>query len=276
MAEEIVNLQSRFEQKKRELDYWRQARMKKIKLKYKGEEGIHDAVKYHVYYPNQFITKDGRSACSSISIIAIWKFFKETNTNLTEISWDTPVKLGAKLWRHWKDEKNTSRMFQGVHEAYNVGAIPGLRSSIKMVQEVGGTLDDKRVEEYNKDVFDDPYNAYDGVNAETDIAIYSLKQAVDLLHKEKDRRSAGTLTIREGTVSLFYDTEKFWVFDSHGGRVEEHSTLVECDSSAELCSYLRGKYPIVADSKLYNTNDTSHPNIFDMAIFERQKTEDDF
>ena len=323
---ELTDLDREYEGKLSSLETWKTEEVKRIVGKYgRKRNGIADregerngnpessssddsepVADYFDYETNQFDVENGGTACSSISIVAVYNFLRprKAKCDITTIKWDSVVKHGADLWcKWWNGPKrgggggggggNIERTsYQTVIEAYEMKNIKTLRETISVTEEIGGHLDDSKVSRWRRPVFaPDPNN-----NSSTDrrpteeelrqpsdqISFYSLLEAVRKLKRGGEDRAA-TLTIRNATVSMFYDRENFWVFDSHGNPNREHrSALIKCPDEKNICRYLRKKYPLLSDEgRSVFVEETGggggggdkDPNVFFIVIFSKVSPE---
>lgn len=250
MQREIENLNNEYKKRIQGVEDWKENKEKMIKDKYKVVNR-RTGTQYSTYYPNQFCIENGRSACAAISVIAIYDFLGQTNSQLSKIAWEKVVKVGARLWKTWKDEKPTKLIFPHVVQVYNVEIVTHLRQTIKISLEINGDLDDQKAKKFNQGIDQGEYKVS-----------YNLKQAISFLNREEDKASATTFTTSENTISIFYDTKNFYIFDSHGGIVEKKSSLINFEDAEALITYIRTKYPVRQGIAEYNSE-------FSMAIFEK-------
>lgn len=243
-------------------------------------------IEYFDYRTNQFDVKNGGTACSSISMVAVYNFLRprKEKRDITTIKWDSVVKNGANLWHMWWKNLEGFKgiSYQTVIEAYNMKNIKTLKETIAIMEEIGGHLDDAKVSRWGRPVFalDPNDNSMEEQRTSSEQkSFYSLLEAVQKI-RQCGGDYAATLTIRNATVSMFYDRENFWVFDSHGSpNREHHSALIKCSDENSICYYLREKYPLLRDEghSIFveeiggsdGSRDDKDPNIFFIVIFSK-------
>ncbi len=234
----------------------------------------------HLYRDNQFAVRDGDSACSSIAVVAAYNFLKpDTLGAPTGINWSHVVRLGVTMWHRWHQTAQAGQ-HQTPWEAYNLTPARKIRSTMALIGDYGGHLDDAKARDYDMPVL--PAAAAAGDDAAAAPSFLTLADAVALLTPPPpppgatvtdDRRRAAAFTIRDSTVCLLYTGATWYTFDSHGGVREGHSTLVECDDAPTLCAYLRHKYPLDTDTRWLSTRHPrrtpahSNANTFSLTLF---------
>ena len=254
---ELNSLDREYDEKKLALLVWYENERKLI------EQRRSHAIKLHAYPRNQYEFDGGARACAAISLIAVYNFLRLEGRNALEITWSKVIETGALLWKKWNRRRTGTTMYQHVYEAFNDPSIKRVRDTIEIASEISGHLDDERVEKCNEPVL--PSDDL-GQN------VYCLTQAIQSMKTREREPSGATFTIRGYTVSILFDHKKFWLFDSHGGLKERHSTLVECNDENELYHYMRTKFPLYNGDNNRSANTfASDENTFSVTIFTNKR-----
>ena len=281
MRREVVRLNAEYREKLEAIDVWRSTELDDIHQRYeekkrRAEEEFKAKwsgnMVYHTFLSNQFQVENGNTACSSISLMAVYNFLRVEKRDPIHVNWKRVVTNGALLWNDWK-RYQTNRSYQDVHEAFHVSSIKKIRETIEIRREEGGHLDADKAEMFGAPVVAaNPYFVEEE-EEEEDTSFHTVKQVLTILENEGQHNgtSAATFTIRENTVSLFYEPGKFWIFDSHGGVEEKKSTLIECSGIDAACAYLTHKYPLVTleENDLDISMEHHDMNMFFMVFFRK-------
>ncbi len=289
---EVKELKRKREDKIRAVNEWYQRGLKKLlepnENENENENDVDDGKEFEIEYDtldttvtcyffetNQFNVKNGKAACSAISLFAVFNFLRLNDRDVVkDIDWKSVINAGAKLWINWRqtkkyDGETLGSYYQDVHEAYSEPCIQRVREKIKILQEIGGHLDDRKVDEFSQPVKPLEKQRRDDDDDDDDDGNFCyLSHALTRLKVSGDNNTAGTFTARDTTVSIFFDKKFLWLFDSHGGIKKNHSSLFKFRDEAELCDYLRYKNPIKEEKSM-----NSESNLFSLIIFQQNDNE---
>ena len=178
---ELKNLKREYQAKRQALDICYQSDIEAINEQYTEKKTF----KCKTFEKNQFNVVDGRSACSSISLLAVYNFLRRKNRDILKIQCTQVIEYGAKLWRCWKNRQlvDKYRMYQGVHEAYKEPSIDKVRKIITISKEIGGHLDNEKLSEFIKPIIPSLDNNNNNNNNnnnddDDDEEIFSLDSAI--------------------------------------------------------------------------------------------------
>ncbi len=178
---------------------------------------------FHLFDGNQFTVSGGRTACTSISCVAVYNFLALKNAPL-DINWKKVVKQGALIWEKQKSSNSDStRTFYDAVEIFRMKLFDV--TGMELTHEYHGYLSDTENENYKE------------------FASLPLSESLKTMCTYATHVAA-VLTIRGVSVSLYHDQKKMWLFDSHGNDVPNKSLLIEFTSVDALVTYIHQKYPV--------------------------------
>lgn len=188
-------------------------------------------MQYH-YKPSQFDLEGGTTACSCISLVAVFYVATHRDIPLEDIDWTYIVEMGTTMWKMWNKKGGEG--------------MPDLITLLKM-QDFTEFYDVLRVE------FEVAGNLFQ--LEDRPIASYSLEGAFEMI--ERKRWPFISLTENYSTVTIFYDNALWWLFDSHGIYRSHHSTLIKFQSYHDLIDFIRQR----------RRRQREHASIYSMYIF---------
>jgi hypothetical protein len=285
---ELDGLEEKFQMKLRTLHLWRDAEEKAINEKYAGvcggENGsVGPQYESFNYEPSQFLIENGRTACATISVLAVCMFLKNRSTSVEELKWGELVKAGADVWGSWFEshrkemmtkaveappdkrrvyERESDRMIQTAREVFEFKPIEDGTKGIAMIKEIGGTLDTNWLTILSdKDATEDYTETF-----------YTLENAVAEFTKIRTRVGMA-FSIRGSTVSVMREenSEVIYLFDSHGGERPGHSVLIKFQNSDSLVKYIRHRNPVSQGThySTWNGEAARSKNVFSMSLFTK-------
>ena len=250
-SKELEAVNREYEKELRELEQWKQIEIKRIIEKYrnyddnnnrnsivaldyygsdKSEGGTNlegkpadikknNTIYYH-YSRNQFNVPDGKTACTSISLVCCYNYLVVgCNLPMKKYNWDMIVIHGAKVWSHYKSVPDKIvKNYHYIQELLEMKELESVNNNIELEKEIGGHLDDNRNIEFEKavecqssssdsDTEDDSKDLIDQIENGTPFpekAFYTIQEAIELMCSY-DCRIAASMTIRGSTFTLMCD-----------------------------------------------------------------------